>query len=248
MASSTTKRVLFILLAVALIIGLLLPVFAFAQEAPQNCRRFETAQSKFGTETATRKDELSESRDERSQKLEEKVAQREQRIAEIRQKFDAKLEEHLERIANRATTKDQAKAVTNFGQTVKAAVSKRRAVVDEARQVFKDGVKAAILARRTSMDSALVKYRQAVSDAFASATEDCAAGVEISTVRSDLRTAIKAAKDEFRQARQDVRVGPQVKDLASQRRDAVQKARDEFKSTVEEAKDDVKDVLGVRAE
>lgn len=247
--SKTTKKVILVLVAIGLIVGLMLPALVSGQSSRVACDRISQFNSRSSDQLSKRRDKLTQNREERLDKLEELQLKRADRIREHREKFDQSLAEHLERLSRRATNANQSAAVAEFEKTVKEAIATRRAAVDSAREKFIAGVKAAISARRTALSNASDAYRTTVNAAITKAIADCAAGVDASTVRSELQSAVRDAKEDFRQARSAAeKVGPSVSKLTSERREAVAQAKDEFRKTVEAARDKLRDVLGVRAE
>ncbi len=247
--SRRAKSIIFILIGIGLLIGLFLPAFIHgAADDRQICQRLSTVADKQNADFAKREEDLSSRREKRDQDLANRIDQRDARIEANRTRFDNNLIDHLTKLNARATTTDQKAAVDDFSQAVHAAVSARRSAVDVARQTFRSGVKTAIADRRTTLDQELSDFQSSATAAIAKAQSDCSAGVDATTIKSDLRTAISAARSEFQQDKAGTeKIGPEVTALATQRRDTVEKARSEFKSAIDAAGTKLKDVLGVRA-
>lgn len=247
--SKTIKKVVLVLIAIGLVVGLLLPTLALGQSKQVACDKIGQFNSRSSDQFTKQRDKLTELRESRLSKLEDQRTARSERIATHRQKFDQSVTEHLERLRKRATNQAQTVAVTEFEKTIKDAMDTRRTAVDAARQKFLEGVKSAVASRRAALDVAAESYRTTVTAAVAKAVADCASGTDPSTVRSELQTSIRDAKEDFREARVNAeKVGPTVSMLTKERRDSVSNAKDEFRKTVEVARNKLKDVLGVRAE
>ncbi len=247
--SKRTKQIVFIILVLLFLIGLLLaPLLTHAADNSRVCARIDNFKTRSAAEMGRREQGLVANRAKRDEALTNRVEKRDQQIAEERAKFDANLEQHIAKLKKRATTTEQTNAVIDFANTTQDALAARRAGVDESRQIFRTGVKSAITTRRAEIDKALSDFQAAVSTAINKASADCAAGVDPSTIRSDLRTAITAARDSLKADRLSVdRVGPVVKELAATRRSAVNQAKDTFRSAVDSARAKLKEILGVRA-
>lgn len=249
MRSETTKKVIIILLAIGLLLGLLLPTFALGQTERPVCERFASFKTRSDAQATKRKDKFSQQLEARAEKLTDRRDARAERIEAHRVKFDQVLAEHIARLNARATNAEQAAAVAEFEKAVKEAMAKRRAAVSAAHQAFIKGVQDAVTARRQALAASATTYYSAIGTAIDQAVANCDAGTDPSTVKSELQTAIRSAKEDFREARASTaKVGPNVSELTKVRREAVQKARDEFKATVEAARDKLKEILGVRAE
>lgn len=248
MSSRRFKQIIFTLIAIGLLAGLLLPAFMRAADSSTACARLTNISERAESEFSKRESRLENVRQKRDAKLTDRIEQRDDKIQDQRTKFDDNLIEHITKLQKRATTTEQTAAVGEFADTVHEAIAIRRQAVDAARQAFRDGVKKAIADHRSAVDQEITEFKQKVDAAFTKAQADCAAGVEGSTVISDLRTAIKAAKDDLHQDRLgNQRVGPQVVKLVAERRTATEKARADFKATVLAARTKLKDALGVRA-
>lgn len=248
MASRRTRQIIFILVGLGLLLGLLLPAFIHAASDSPACTRLASFSDKANAEFGNRETKLADARTKRDTDLANKIDKRDTKITDQRTKFDTNLDDQIVKLEKRATTAEQTAAVNEFEQTVRTAVATRRTAVDAARQTFRDGVQMAISDHRSAVDQEITDFKAKLDAAFTKAQSDCAAGVDPSTVRSDLRTAVRAAKDDLKLDRAgNSKVGPEVVKLVSDRRSAVEKARADFKTTVEAARVKLKDALGVRA-
>ncbi len=191
--------------------------------------------------------------EETSSKVDTSFADRTKRLSsttvssdtvEARKKADSQLDSKLADLDEVVKTDDQRQAVTDFKAAIKAAVTARRAAVDEANSTYRAAVRQAVTARQAQLTAAKSTYRKQVEAAVAQAKASCTAGANPETVRQTLNTRLAAARATLQTARKSTpKVGASLAAAKQARKDAVEKANAAFKAAVAEAVSKLKAAL-----
>lgn len=228
----------------AMAINLFSPALIFAQETPTPkgfCTRVNEFTSRIDERITDREAKLQAKRQERANNLVEQKNKRDTLRSKNRVGRDENRQEHYTKLESRATTDAQKQAVVVFKTTVEAAVSARKAVVDNAIKAFRQSVDQSIASRKSAVDGAINTFKNAKIAAVEKAKADCAARVDPRTVRETFRTNMKAAQDKFKSDRQAIET---LKDtfepIRTARKQAVEKAIADFKMIMEKARTDLK--------
>lgn len=249
------------ILAVLLVLGLFFSVKVLAENAGQGnasshaqniedkkadkqakitenlCEKISNLAEKFSAKIAQQEEEIRNRQEERLNSWEEKSAQVESELDSRRETWDENRDQQFTKLEERAQTEVQEKAVTDFEATVRAAIATRRATIDTAMKIFRDGVQAAVRTRQGQIDQLVSDSKASRQAAIDKAQEACDNGSDPATVRTTLRTSLQAAKGDIQSDKQDVaKVGATVEALVRIRQQAVEKAKGDFKAVMEQAR------------
>ncbi len=243
------------LAAVMTVVILISPAFAMAADgqnqnsptaadhqgsaaATQNfCTRLSDYSSRVTTQINENKDKLASNRDDRSKTLDDRQQQQNQKLQDLRNIDSAKRQSAFSQLEAMAKTDAQKQAVTQFENSVNAAIHARWAAVDAAIQAYQTGVKNIISQRDATAQTTEQNFENAVQAAINNAESQCSGGTAPATVRDTLNAALKAARAQFQTARKDVdKAGPQISALAQTRNAAVKKAMSDFQTALDQAR------------
>lgn len=230
-----------------LIIGALIPLWIFAQNANENqkakvfCTAISNLASKFEQRVTNYKTKLEEKRAEIASNFAVKWHERDTKLAEKRNKWDINHNEHFTKLEQKAITDQQKQALVTFKEAVTTAISARRTAIDAAIQTFRQGVNSAIASRKNAVDGAIGDLTNSIIAAVDKAKTDCQNGVDPATVRQALKADLKSAQEKYVSDRQKIdKLQSQIEPLLDTRNQAIEKAIADFKSAMEKAKSDFK--------
>lgn len=208
------------------------------------CKQLESEKNNLTGLANEHKDKLLENRDSRVEALKDRLEKRGERIDDRRQTFDDRREAQFKKLADRAQTDAQTQAVNAFRNTLETAVQAKRSAIDAARLAYQQGLQTLIENRGASLKTATETLRAQTESAFAQAQTDCAANLDVKTIRENLKTAVKTAREQFQGQRQNLKTyQEQIKNLRDTRDQAFKKAVSDFQAAIEKAKNDLKAAL-----
>lgn len=208
------------------------------------CEQLVNWMVKIDQNITERQAKIQERQTERLERLEQRRENRDIRLEEHREKWEEKWEEHFDKLEDIATTSAQMEALIEFKQAVKDAIASRQAAIDEAISDFRDALDQAIANRKTAIETAKNNYLSAYQAAIDKAKADCAAGNDPAQVRETLKAALKAAREKFISDIQAVEE-LDLKPLVDARQQAFREALQYFKKAMQEARDKLKEALGL---
>ncbi len=238
----------------ALVASVATPGLSFAQSASSTspstsvkafCANVDAFAQKINTKLTEKQTSYDEKKQERIDKINTKQSEREAALEKKRGEWDGKRLEAFTKVEVKATTDAQKQAVTVYENTVKQAVSTKRASVDSAISTFNTGVSSLITSRKSAVDGLIATFSASVTAATNLVKTECAGGVSSADARAHLETAVKAARATLKSS---VAALPKVKisiqQLATARKATVTTAESTFKTTVEQAKATLKVAFG----
>jgi hypothetical protein len=239
-----SKKILTIVLGLAIATNLFLPVASFAQTttvANRFCTNIDKILSPIDQRIADREGKLQAKRQEISDNLAKRINERDAKKLENRNVRDDNRDAQYAKLEAKATTDAQKQAVASFKTTVESAVSARKATVDSAIQALRQSVDQSITARKSAVDAAINAFKNSRTAAMEKAKADCVAGVDAKTVRETYRTSMKAAQDKFKSDFQAIeKLKGSFETVRAERKQAVEKAIADFKVVMEKARADLK--------
>ncbi len=208
------------------------------------CERVGGSVSNISERLSAKIANLADVRQDRLQRISEHQVSYSEKLQESREKWDENRAQQFNALEDKAETDAERQAVVQFKTAMTAAISARRTAVDAAIAAFRSGLQAAISSRKTAADAAIAAYKSAIDAANAKARTDCAAGLNVRTVRDNYVAALKLARDKYNTDRQNVEnLGGKVKALVTARRQAMEKAHNDFKTAAEAARARLKAAL-----
>lgn len=239
----------------ATLLALLVVMPAFAIESPQTrqttepniCTRIATA-SKSGRATVSdKRTTLQTDFSNRLANLSTKQTEVDARVAAARDSATTKFEDKIKSLeAETGLTSVQLTAVGTFKTGVEAALTTRRAAVDDARAAYRTALVTQIATQQQELSGAVTAYQTAVTNAFAIAVADCTDTNAAATLAT-LKTSIKDARDTLNSARTPDTNKAAIKTLAATRDAAVKAANDTFRTTLKTLSTTLKTALGIGA-
>jgi len=186
-----------------------------------------------------------EARQQQQTQVQERQTKRTQQLGQIRTNGDQDRQAIYGQLMAKAETEEQKQAVTQFQNTIEAAVATRRTAVDSALQAYWTALNNALSTRQTAVFTARQNFSASVQAALNTASKECSSGVSPVTARKNFQASLQTAKSQFATNRKDIdKIGPQVKTTVQARNTAVKKAMDDFKKTAEQARITLKAALG----
>lgn len=257
--SNTVKRVA----ALAVMAGMVLPTFAFAEEGSTTVGvrgdasvglgiNFCTNLPNISTTLATRVPKREERRDDKMDKHITTVNGRFQvrldKLDDHRDQWDENRDQRYDKLEARATTTAEKAAVTTFEANIDAAVKTRRAAVDAAVKTFQDGVNTLLANRQSTVDASFTTLKSAYDAALAKAKASCDGGTAAATVRATFVADIKAANQAFADAtKPSTSLQASVEALRKTRDASVKAAIDAFQKTLNAEMVKLKAAFGISA-
>ncbi len=188
-----------------------------------------------------------------AEKRTENVINREEKREESRTKVDLRREEndtkrkiYLEELTRRATTTEQKVAVLAFTAIVEKALSDKKIALDALLLAHRDEVDKITASRKIIIEKAITLLRADIETAKIKAKLDCTSGVAGDSVRTTLKESIQKSQQTFRITMQSLE-----KDTLSLKRESkkeeLQAIETAFKKSVEQAKNNLKAALTVKA-
>jgi hypothetical protein len=188
-----------------------------------------------------------------AEKRTENVINREEKREESRTKIDLHREENdikrktqLEELTRRATTTEQKAAVLAFTTIVEKALSDKKIALDALLLAHRNEVDKITASRKIIIEKAITLLRADIEAVKTKAKLDCTSGVAGDSVRTTLKDSIQKSQQTFRITMQSLE-----KDTLSLKREskkeelrAIEMA---FKKSVEQAKNNLKTALTVKA-
>lgn len=224
--------------------NIVFPNFLLAQNPKQQsafCSRLSEFALKIDQRLANREQKLEEKRTEISNRLKDRWDKRDVQLEKKLDKWEANRVKHYAKLAEKAKTEEQKKALNTFENTIEAAVAKRTSEVNTAMENFQQGIEQALISRRSSVDEIVSDFKDSVKAVFEQAKADCTADKDIKTIRDGVLTGLKSAREKFTADRQAIeKLGPTMSQLVTTRNQAIQKAFEDFRTAVKEARDNLK--------
>lgn len=209
---------------------------AKANIAEKFCEKLSDLESKMLERLSNFENKAEERKRTREEGWEEKSGSVEENLDNFRLKQDENFAAHIARLNEKATTDEQKAAVAEFQETMKTAISTRRAAVDAAVDTFRDSVNKLVSTRQDGFAAAASTFKSSVEAAFDSASSDCSSGKDAKTIRQNLQANLKAAREKFISSRQSTaKISDQVQTLNETKKQAIEKAVSSFKATLESA-------------
>jgi hypothetical protein len=217
-------------LAVASLV--LSPLLILAQ-SDRICERITKIRERVEQRIGQKENQLSAKQSDIESEYTERNQERETALEQRREKWDQNREEHFLMLEEKAQTDEQKQAVTDFVQTITAAVEKRREAFDQAILDFQEGVGSIRQSRLGVLTNAISDYKEGVGQAFGQAEQECNAG--------NLRQDLKDIRDQYRgDIKQFEGTGWQIQDLVEAKKEAMNEAKDAFKAKLDQALQDLK--------
>lgn len=200
------------------------------------CTRLTNAAQKNEERIADQLGKLDKNRGEREDKTNRRRAEIAAKTAENRSKIDENRAGRYTKMLGKTATDLQKQALATFKATLEQAVAARRTAFDGAQATFKSAMDKVLGDRKTQIDAALSVYKVALKTAQDKAVADCAANVDLKTVKTNLETAIKTAKAQLQASRQTAtKVSDKVTALIAARKFTTNQAVSAFKTTMDTA-------------
>jgi len=243
------KKLSILIISLALVL-ILTPVLILAEEKGKKierkqqgvaCESISQMQSRVMERVGRGKGNLNGKHEEVKNRLQERKQERETKLEEKRNKWDENRENHFAKLEERAQTNEQKQAVIEFVETITKAVSVRRDAFDQAIADFQEALDAMHRSRIDILETAMENYEQGISQAFEKAEQDCENGVDIRTIRDNLRNDLKDVRSQYREDIQQFQGhGEDIQDLIEIKKEAMNEAKDEFKEILKEALEDLR--------
>ncbi len=245
----------------ALVSGTVLAIYALsavstaAQTRPGSatdganfCARITSANTTLGQRFSNNESKLNEARGRRDRKIDARQQEQNSRLVQTHQQANQTRAAQIAALMAKAATDAQKQAVTDFQNTLNAALATRRAAVDGAIATFRSGLDTAIAEREAAINAAIKVYHDAVNAALDKAKSDCASGVAPLTARQTFFSAMRAAQQKFRtDRRQAEKIPASVQQLRTARKQAIDKAFADFRATMEQARKTLKAAFAIPA-
>lgn len=247
------KRITIGVAAVILATSVLAPVLTSAQTDSQArtgqlkifCDRAFNLFTKINEKITDQLGKLKDKRDEIGNNIQNRWDVRDKKLEENRAKWDEARGEHFTKLEEKAKTDVQKQALVQFKEVVNNAIKARRIAINSAIETFRKGVEQAASSRKSSIDAMIAEFKNSVKAAYEKAKIDCAAGLDAATIKTNLKTSLKAARDKFVSDGQAVDKTQDVKkQLIDAKKQAMEKAIQDFKAAMEKAKSDLKAAWG----
>jgi hypothetical protein len=211
------------------------------------CTNLDTAFANMTNKSATQEANRNIKLAERQNAVEGKRAENDKKVADLRAQALLKQDQKFNTILSKASTTEQKAAIAEFTAGVKAAVAVRQAAIDQARNTYRTSADQVIAGRKANIETALATRKAAVETAIAKAKDDCASGVDSSSVRTTLQSAIKGAQEVFKTTVQGLgKISDSTKTAIDARKVAFEQAQTNFKNTLESLKATLKTKLGAK--
>ncbi|OGZ00449.1 MAG: hypothetical protein A2945_03855 [Candidatus Liptonbacteria bacterium RIFCSPLOWO2_01_FULL_52_25] len=208
------------------------------------CAAFVTRIDALAGKVGERREKLQDHGEERKAKLDERWAEFAAKREAAREWRDENLNARIAKLEARNLTDAQKQAVAAFHAAMDAALDAKRDAVDAAVTAHHDGIKSLLETRKAAVEAAFTARSDAYKAAVEKAKADCAAGVDIKTVRDAFVTALKVAQEQFASARKaNTDFNTKVKVLQATKKAALEKAHADFKAAVEAARAALKAAL-----
>ena len=243
-----------------LLLSLLVPSFAFAEDAPTTaakptllrtgaagenfCTIIDSITVKVEGAISEREGKYQSNRTQRRTKLDERFKERDDKRATNRSDWDTRRSEWQIKLSDRASTTEAKARVTAFIAEIDMAVAARKTAVDAAVATYRNGINSEVASRQTLVDQYAATFKSETDAALTKAKTDCAGTVTPKMVRTTYVASMKAAREKLKtsiaaiEKRKDA-----VQPLADARKAAVEKAIIDFKTAVTAAKEKLKAAL-----
>lgn len=260
------KNIAVSVLGTIMIVGLIIPSFSSAHSSAQVlpkinrqakqvatstkgeatfCSRFLETAGKIDQKVRERESKLEAKKTERLNTLTNRKNERDDKLAKNHSKRDENLNEHFAKLEARAQNDVQKQAIAAFKAVMEKALNDRRMAVNAAIKAFRDGIQSAIDSRKAKVDAAIASFKSAEQAVIEKAKADCAAGIDVRTVKQTFQTSLKTARENLVKSRQEIdKRQDAMKPLIEAKKQAMEKAQADFKAAVEKAKDELKAALG----
>lgn len=172
-------------------------------------------------------------------------AEKDKKVADARAQILLKQDEKLNSALAKATSTEQKLAITEFRNAVKSAIEVRQKAIDDARNVYRGAVDKIVTDRKANTNNALTAMKSAIETAVAKAKTDCSNGLDVNTVKSDLKQSVQNARNVFKNSIQNLgKINDSIKSVATTKQASFDKAHTDFKTALETAKTNLKAKLG----
>lgn len=119
-------------------------------------------------------------------------------IDTLHKQNEVKRKAQLEKLYNRATTTLEKKALANFTVELNQALEKKNRAIDTLLASHYAEIHQVISTRKETVDTAMATLKAEIETAKAKAKSDCINKIQGTTVRIELKNAIKKAQESFR--------------------------------------------------
>lgn len=144
---------------------------------------------------------------------------------------------NLSEFRQHATSAAQRVAIDDYKNAQSQAITVRRSAVGRANDAFTAAVKRLVADRQATQAGQVEALRIALDDALQTASGQCAAGVEPTTVSHDFATSVQASRQTFlAQRKSDSAITVQIASLSQTRRLAVAAANQTYLATMTQAR------------
>lgn len=158
--------------------------------------------------------------------------------------IDAQRTNNLRELRQHATSAVQRAAIDDYKSTQAQAIALRRTAVGQADDAFTAAIKRLVANRQATQAGQVEALRIALDDSLRTASGECAAGVEPSTVSHDFATATNTSRQTFMaQRKSDGAISAQVTALSQKRRLAVSAANQVYLTTMIQARQNLQAAL-----
>ncbi len=177
-----------------------------------------------------------------------KESEQDAKLAGLRAGWDTNRKNQFSALEAKAQTDAQKTAVANFETITNAAITTRRAAVDDAIKAFRIGMQNAITTRQGQIDQLVSGSAASRQSLWSKAEADCTAGVDAKTVMANLKSGMQAIRTQTQSDKQNVaKINTTVATLVATRKATVDKAFSDFKATMEQARIALKKAFGTTA-
>lgn len=145
-----------------------------------------------------------------------------------------------------AITQEQKTAVATFETTVEASWDKKYLAIDSARKDYRETQEKVISEKDDAMMAPYTTYYASVESAMNSSISSCTGGVEMTSVRTELRTDLNDARAMFQQDITEQRSSfkGDLTSAQNEYKEAINKANLNYRSEVSQALSDLEEVFG----
>lgn len=207
------------------------------------CENIEKISSKITEDMSSKSEKFEGKKETRFGHIDERRGARDNKRIQNRSEIDVKRDVKVDALLAKADTDAERAAVAKFEATLNDAAAKRRASVDAAVKTFRAGVDEILNGKFGNLDSAIATFKTKINQAISDAKADCAKGTDDQTAKESFMADVKAAREELKTGRTG-EIKAQIQALAEARKTSVQNAINSFKTTMEEARNDLKEAFG----
>lgn len=200
------------------------------------CTQVASLATKIQSQLVERQKKIEGKQNTNESELEARLQKRILELESKRKIWDAKRQENFAKLREKATTETQKQAVEQYITTVTQAIATRRTKNDLAISSFQQ----AVLGLKNETSSTVAQQSAGVAAkataAVNEATAQCASGVDVTTIRADLKSKLEKIRSEAKTQREATTAKSEVEALSKIRRTAIAANNKEFSATVKTAR------------